>query len=161
VKDFVCAGTGHRPSKLGGYGQEVFKGLVGLALSAIHSRGYTRIISGMALGWDQALAAAAIQLKIPFIAAVPCHNYHVKWPNSSVSQYQSLLKQCSEVVIVTHAPYQPHYLQLRNQWMVDRADEILALFDGEKQGGTWNCIRYAMEKGKPIHNLWSQALPLN
>lgn len=39
--------------------------------------------------------------------------------------------------------------QQRNQWMVDRADAVLAVWDGSP-GGTANCVNYARKVGKPI-----------
>ena len=69
----IVAATGHRPDKLGGYGEEVFEKLVQLAmgfLEAHHSK-ITYGISGMALGWDMAYAEALCIKEIPWTAAVP------------------------------------------------------------------------------------------
>lgn len=40
-------------------------------------------------------------------------------------------------------------MQKRNEWMVDRIDELLAIYNGTP-GGTKNCIDYAKKLGKPI-----------
>lgn len=39
----------------------------------------------------------------------------------------------------------------RNQHMVDNADAVIA-FLNERRGGTWNCVRYALDVGKPVFN---------
>lgn len=54
----IVAGTGHRPNKLGGYGDDVFERLVALARTYLWHMEPWHVISGMALGWDQALAQA-------------------------------------------------------------------------------------------------------
>ena len=41
-------------------------------------------------------------------------------------------------------------MQIRNRWMVDNSDLVLAVFDGKKEGGTWNCVKYAKSKNKEI-----------
>ena len=54
------AGTGHRPNKLGGYDDDIYQRLVTLAMTYLEETRPKRVISGMALGWDQALAEAAV-----------------------------------------------------------------------------------------------------
>lgn len=46
-------------------------------------------------------------------------------------------------------------MQLRNEWMVDRATKMVALHDGS-WGGTFNCLAYARKKGVPVDNLWDR-----
>jgi uncharacterized phage-like protein YoqJ len=40
-------------------------------------------------------------------------------------------------------------MQIRNEWMVDRADQVIAIWDGTS-GGTANCVEYATKMNKPI-----------
>ncbi len=40
-------------------------------------------------------------------------------------------------------------MQVRNEYMVDRADLVLALWNGTP-GGTGNCVRYARTRGVPV-----------
>ena len=39
---------------------------------------------------------------------------------------------------------------IRDCMMVDAADIVLAVWDGNKWGGTWNTIEYALSKGKEV-----------
>lgn len=157
----VVAGTGHRPPKLGGYSEDVFTRLTLLAfdwLVAYKPYKPINVISGMALGWDQALAVGAIALNIPVTAAVPCENYESRWPASSIKTYKQILDQCQEIVYVNKRYTGPHVMQARNEWMVDRCNILLALWDGSS-GGTRNCVKYAEQKGVIIENLWDKYVP--
>ena len=151
----IICGTGHRPDKLGGYGMAAGVKLVNLAVDWLEENKPTKVISGMALGWDYALAAAAFDLDIPFIAAVPFKGQEKMWPKLSQDNYNVLLRAADEVIYVCEEGYAPWKMQVRNQWMVDNCDTVLALWDG-KAGGTGNCIAYAKKVGKPIINLWDR-----
>lgn len=146
--------TGHRPKKVGGYSKEAHQRLINLAKFAIDT--YTNaslVITGMALGWDQAVAQAAIEMEIPFLAAVPFSGQELKWPEASQLRYNELLEQADEVVIVCKGGYAPYKMQIRNQFMINRADLVLALWDGS-EGGTCNAIRYAELQRKRIINTY-------
>jgi uncharacterized phage-like protein YoqJ len=150
----IYAATGHRPDKLDGYGVMPFLRLTQLAEASLRTLAPTKIISGMALGWDQAIASASSHLKIEWIAAIPFKGQELAWPEASQRIYATILKHASQVIYVCEPGYKASKLQKRNEWMVDNADAILALWNGSP-GGTANCIQYAQSKGKPITNVWS------
>lgn len=147
----IIAFTAHRPTKLGGYRlpnktyiyvcQQIEKILKELKPE--------KIISGMALGGDQYVANIAIKLGIPFIAAIPFIGQEKVWTESSKRTYKALLNKASEQVIVSEGEYSAHKLQIRNEWMCDHADKLIAIFDGTP-GGTANCVNYAKSIGKDI-----------
>lgn len=149
----VAAGTGHRPDKLGGYSEAVTARLVDLARAALLHYRPEKVISGMALGWDTALALAALELGIPLIAAIPFEGQEKAWPAVSQARYRDILSRATEIVIVSAGRYSGWKMQVRNEWMVDRCDILLALWDGS-EGGTRNCLRYAERKGTQVSNLW-------
>lgn len=151
----VIAGTGHRPHKLGGYSEQVFNRLVDLAKAVIRETGATKVISGMALGWDQALAQAAVELGVPFVAAVPFKGQERKWPEASQVRYWELLDRAERVVIVSTGGFSREAMETRNEWMVDHADLLVALWDSGPSG-TGNCIAYAQRIGKPVQNHWAR-----
>lgn len=150
----VLAGTGHRPDKLGGYGADISARLVDLARAALTKYQPDEVISGMALGWDTALALAAIDLGIPLTAAVPFEGQERKWRPEQQELFRTILAQATNVVVVSPGGYAVWKMQVRNEWMVDRATGMLALWDGSS-GGTGNCIAYARTREVEIVNLWS------
>jgi uncharacterized phage-like protein YoqJ len=148
----IISGTGHRPQKLGGFSivrNKIFNYVCKTAEEILIKENPTKIITGMALGWDTWLAQIAYKLRIPFIAAVPFVGQESIWPAESKSTYAKLLNLASEVVIVSEGLYSPEKMQRRNEWMVNHSDKVLAVWDGTN-GGTGNCVKYAASIGKEI-----------
>jgi len=148
----ILSATGHRPDKLGGYSREVFGKLVRLAELGIAKNAPTKIISGMALGWDQAIAQASINRGIPFTAAVPFPGQEMRWPDFSRTEYARILKCATEVVFIAQT-YSPFAMQKQNEWMVDNSNHVLALWNGTPSG-TANCLSYARKIGRTYDNFW-------
>lgn len=148
----IVAFCGHRPNKLGGYKlpnptyihvcRQIEKILIELKP--------TKVISGMALGIDQWAANISHRLGIPFIAAVPFVGQEKAWPADSQKIYQKLIKLAADTVIVCEGGYEARKMQTRNEWMVDRCDTLIAIYNGDKTGGTANCINYAKSINKKI-----------
>lgn len=44
----------------------------------------------------------------------------------------------------------PDRYQIRNRYMVDHADRVVAFTDGRKTGGTYNTVRYSLSQGKNV-----------
>jgi uncharacterized phage-like protein YoqJ len=153
----VIAPTGHRPDKLGGYDDRTFERLTMLAEGYLSAKPYIdRVYSGMALGWDQAVCQAAIRLGFKVVAAVPFQGQSDNWPPAAQQRYDRLLSLCAQVIFISEGEYTSNKMKKRNIWMVDSADEVLALYDGSKFGGTYHAVEYAKRQHKPITNLWDQ-----
>jgi uncharacterized phage-like protein YoqJ len=169
--------TGHRPNKLGNdYNlispliiaiKEEIKSIVEIyAVECMEKNEELRLITGMALGIDTLFARIAVELHIPFIAAVPFRGQENRWVQSSIDEYYSLLKLASKIVCTDtgkvfedinvgkflsepRTEFSGHKMQKRNEWMVNNCDRLIAVWDGTG-GGTANCIRYAESIGKEI-----------
>jgi uncharacterized phage-like protein YoqJ len=154
----IVAFTGHRPDKLPdratGYKipnptynrvcQEIDKALKELKPE--------KVISGMALGIDQWAAAIAYKLKIPFIAAIPFEGQEKAWPEESQKTFRLLRRLAAEEVIVSEGGYSLAKMQIRNEWMVNHCDILIAVWDGT-QGGTGNCVQYAESIDRKIFRI--------
>lgn len=150
----IYCGTGHRPDKLGGYSTKVENRLFDLALAVCLKYKPTKIISGMALGWDKALAQASLRLTIPLLCAIPFKGQECRWQEVQQREYREILEQAKEVVIVSEGTYTANKMSIRNDFMLDNCDEVFALYNGTS-GGTANCVRSANSKGKVVHNFWN------
>jgi uncharacterized phage-like protein YoqJ len=153
----IVAGTGHRPMKLGGYGEDVLARLVGLAEKYLKGERPSEVVSGMAIGWDTALALAALSLSVPLVAAVAFEGQESRWPVEGQRRYERVLASAARVVVVTGGGHADWKFQARNEWMVDHCDRLAALWDGSA-GGTANCVSYARRHrpGVAIDNLWDE-----
>lgn len=153
------AATGHRPKRLHLTGYDL-KPLVALAGQWFDREKPDLVISGMALGWDQAVAMAAIDRKIPVHAYIPFVGQADKWPKASCELYSRILAECAETKLLDLGGYSPVKMQRRNEAMVNDCDLLLALWDGGP-GGTANCIQYAEIEGCPVRNLWGRYVEMN
>lgn len=158
----VVAVTGHRPDRLGpgGYKEETLFELAQLASAELQAlKSVDWVHTGMALGWDTAMALACVDLGIEYTAAIPFPGQERMWPASSQGLYRSLLEQAARIEYVsTWEEAQASIgaaMHKRNQWMVDHCDTVLALFGGTP-GGTAGCVDYAKKAGKPVINCWSK-----
>lgn len=150
--------TGHRPHKILVRGQKAYDGpayaaLVDFAEKVLHHLDPRCVITGMALGWDQAIAEAAERASIPFIAYVPFLGQESRWPTSSQKRYADLLAGAKAMRICSSGGYSAAKMQKRNELMVDGADAVAALWDGSA-GGTANCVRYAESQSVRVVKCW-------
>jgi uncharacterized phage-like protein YoqJ len=160
----IIAGTGHRPQKAVIGKLEAFSALQDYTMFKVAKRfllqhGASLVITGGALGWDMAMARAAHILQIPFRVYVPFKGQESKWTASQQAKYRAMLNEAETVKIVSetkkHAP-DLMFFQIRNIAMVDDCELLLALWDGKRGGGTWNCIQYAEKVERKIVNAWEE-----
>lgn len=152
----ILAATGHRPDKLGGYSPGAVNRLRLIAHKYLVKTRPVIVISGMALGWDQSVAQAALLAGVPFVAAIPFVGQERKWPAASQEAYHEVLAQAEKVHIVCAGGYEPWKMQQRNEWMVDKCDRLVAMWNGGP-GGTANCLAYnEATKRVPVDNLWPE-----
>lgn len=151
-----AAVTGHRPNKLGNDYDLTSFAVMKLKEKIRHilvTKKPEVVYIGMALGVDTLCAIVCIEENIPFVAAVPCDNQDRFWPKKSKDLYAYLLSKAAEIVIVSPGPYTRKKMQVRNEWMVNKLDEpgdfLLGVWDNSN-GGTANCIHYAMRVHKEI-----------
>lgn len=155
----VCF-TGHRPQSLPfGFNEQhpdcvaIKESLKGEIIHCIES-GATDFITGMALGVDMWAAEAVIALKskypnIRLIAAIPCPNQAQHWNKESVKRYEGILARCDEQVLVSET-YFTGCMHVRNKYMVDHSDTVIAVYNQSESGGTASTVRYAKKKNKKI-----------
>lgn len=147
-----CCFTGHRPEKLKRTEEEIKKGLEEAILKAIYD-GYITFITGMERGVD--IWAGQIVLKfrqtnpeLRLIAALPYPNCDSRWSASWRKQYANVL-EAADLVKEISPVYSMASFQKRDEWMVDHAARVIAVYD-DVLGGTKNTIEYALESGVEI-----------
>lgn len=145
--------TGHRPEKVGQY-----EGIVRQALRvAYEDLGAYRVIQGMASGVDLWAASEAFHAGVPFLAVRPWAGHAPRKLDKLA--YTMALKHADEVVVVNPAEDYPGpwVYHDRNHWMVDRANVLVAVWDGSEKGGTYECLTYARKMKVPVYRINPQS----
>ena len=160
----ICAFTGNRPDKLPwGYDendarcravkQSIYDEVVRSA-----KEGFTRFISGMAQGGDTYFAEAVLIAKkaydITLECAVPYRAQSLRWSHNARLRYDEILSQ-ADVVTVLSESYTPWCNHVRNRYMVDHSDLVVAYLR-YAGGGTYYTVKYAVERGKEILYLFGR-----
>jgi uncharacterized phage-like protein YoqJ len=169
----VACFTGHRPNKLGtGYSitnnrVKTYSNLMlPTIVKLIEEKSVDTFITGGALGVDQIAYWTIHKLqrqgyRIKNILAIPYKDQPKIWRNTElVRWYYEMIRRADEVVFVDtlpnykipHVPEGVHHnlkLQRRNEYMVDRSDYVIAVWNGSP-GGTENCVKYALRLKKNI-----------
>lgn len=130
--------TGHRPERLKGRENEV-KEWIKQQLDELKP---SLAINGMAQGVDQIFAKIAKDNGVPLLNVYPHRR-------KSFHSYEEMLNENEMVMFFSETYSKKNYI-LRDQYMVDNADIVLAVFDGIPAGGTWQTIEYAKKKNKEI-----------
>lgn len=166
----VCF-TGPRPKDLFGYEDaRPYRAIIRVLdelIPAIVAKGTTRFVSGGAQGFDQ-LAFWAVnhyvqRLGIENVVYVPFKGQESRWsPYGLFGQgdYHKMIEKATEVKMLYDTPPTTglvfQYLYDRNHQMVNDTDFVIALLAGRSlewqmaKGGTSECVRYAMGKGKRV-----------
>ncbi len=136
-----CCVTGHRNLPAGRL-SFVEKELRKEILRAIED-GYTHFISGFADGIDLLLSSIVVEIKqnnphLQLEAAIP----FVGIIKTKDKKFHELFQHCDKVSICFEK-YSKFCFIIRNRYMVDNSDRIIAVYDNRNSGGTFSTINYA------------------
>ena len=105
--------------------------------------GYSHFVSGFAIGVDLIFADIVAELKaehphITLEAAIP----YRKRLETRNKEFHRLIKQC-DTVVVKSEQYAKICFFIRNLYMVENSERVIAVYDGREKGGTEFTIRKA------------------
>lgn len=117
-------------------------------------KGYTNFISGFAIGVDLIFAELVIEEKrnnpdITLEAAIPYANRM----NTYDKKFQELIKKVDKITICNQE-YNDECFFIRNRYMVDNSDIVIAAWNVNKRGGTYYTMNYARKKQKELHIIY-------
>lgn len=154
-----CAFTGHRPQKLPfGFNEAdasciALKSLLHARIEDLIGQGYAHFLSGGAMATDTWAAEAVLDLqkKYPWIVlemVSPFDGQTDHWNAEYKARHDRLFEEADIVTIISHE-YTKSCMFRRNRYLVENADLLLAVYDGQP-GGTAMTIQYATELGLEI-----------
>ena len=155
-----CAFTGHRPHKFPWRYNEVDERCVALKAALMEQTTrltrakITDFYSGGADGVDCWAAMIVLELRkknpaLRLHCILPHEGQAGKWSDSAQERYQFILKKADSIEYVGHAYYDGCMID-RNHRLVEAAGSLLAVYNGERRGGTAATIRYARKLGRRI-----------
>ena len=161
MKTKKCAFTGHRPKGLG-YPEsdercDALKRLLRLLVRRlIQEQSVTHFISGMAQGVDQYAAEIVLERKkrnneLHLICALPHPNFESRRSMTEKMRFNKIIKNADLVKEINDHYFTGCY-QVRNEWMVDKSNLVIAVFNGQKSG-TKNTVDYAKRKDIRVVNV--------
>lgn len=152
--------TGHRPQRLGlpeDIGDKrwdkietwIIKQLFKLYKTATNNGedliGYCGMASGCDIEFGYIISITSyVATGMKLACVLPCKDY-----NSS-SQYYNQLKAEADEWIELADEFYKGCDNVRDQYMVDHCDVLIAVWDGIKSGGVWSTIRKAQKADKQI-----------
>ena len=155
-----CAFTGHRPRKFPWKYDEAdsrcvaLKAVLAEQIAALVDAGFTQFLSGMAEATDTWSALSVLDLRendpaIKLHCILPCKEQADKWAASSRDLYRSILDRADSIVYVSRTYHETCMLD-RNRFLIEHAAALLAVYNGERRGGTAATMRYAQKMGREI-----------
>ena len=99
--------------------------------------------NGMAQGVDQICAMSAVKNDVPLIICYP----HKRTSFHPLEEF--LMDNATEIKFISEKYNKQNYY-IRDKYMVDHCDILLAVWDGKQVGGTWLTVKYAQSIGKEI-----------
>jgi ribonuclease HI len=135
---------GHRPTDLGGYGDnpvaagvrarltEILRGL-----AAVHPD--LVVLTGLGLGAEQIAAESAAAAGVPYVAVLAFPGQDTVWPPASRAAYQKLLDGATSTVVLSDQqpatkPAAGKAIGRRTDWMVGHANGALVVWNGREPG---------------------------
>jgi len=131
---------GHRPTELGGYGENPVADAVRaqmvkiLAAKAVMHDDLV-VVSGLRLGAEMLGAEAAAEAEVPLVAVLPYPRPESVWPEESRARFRALRDGAREVITLekkepTSKQKAGAALARRDAWQARNAAEALLVWDG-------------------------------
>ena len=148
----VCCFTGHRPEKCKDSEMNIRSKLAEEIKIAVDD-GFDTFITGMALGVDTWAAEEVLKLhreknNIQLVCAVPFKGVERNRTLEQQESFNAILSKANYVEYICQK-YTRWCFYARNEWMVDRAKRVIAVFNG-MHGGTEHTINYAKKNEREI-----------
>ncbi len=155
----MCSFTGYRPGKLPFLNNRQDERYVFLynalreEIIRLAKKGVVNFQTGMARGIDLMCGEIVLELQqtmnVRLFCAIPCRNQCYGWRAAEVAVYKRILAGAAGVVYVSPNDYADGCMQKRNRYLVDTAQYVIAVYDGQR-GGTMSTVNYAKRKQRTV-----------
>lgn len=121
-----------------------------------YGAGRRYFINGGAIGSDQDFLHECLGARdiagydLSVVTALPFEGYEKTWPLPAQHRARAMYLRSDFLYHVCEPGYTAWKLFARNQWMLDRSEVVIALWEGREEGGTWNVVKAAREAKKTL-----------
>lgn len=166
--------VGHKGKRLGMDGWNIYSAS-NLALQDILLTSFKKVAEinklhpiniylGGDLGTDQIAFFAAKRFRelnptlVKIILCIPYIGFDSKWSVANKNELSKEIHECDKLIVVDTDIVEEKYMSnnlfikcnKRSEFMIDKSNLLLAVFDNIKTGDTYNCIQYAKKQYKQI-----------
>ena len=147
--------TGHRPEQLIGMDEKELDEAIFREIAGCIEEGYDTFYCGAARGADimcgECVAAMreGSDLAVKLICVIPFRDQAAGWGDWWRMRYWQLRRDADQNILLSEA-FSKGCFHARNRYMVDHADRIIAIYNGNGRGGTAYTVEYAKRKGREI-----------
>ena len=156
--------TGHRPDDflVSHYSIDTIRRIAD-DIVCVLKRQYDDVVFnlGGALGADQIVGDVCLEHNVPYHVFLPFSASEMTkyWKQEDKDNLQKQLESASGISVCD--PYfNNSAYQKRNIQMVDNSAFVVAFWVGKKQGGTFNCMNYALKQSKFVFNALNELRPV-
>ncbi len=136
---------------------EVYKRTYALIEEA-YNEGKRQFLSGMAQGFDMIAAEAVLKLRdeyddVELIAIIPFEGQADNFSYEDQSRYDRILDEADQIIITSPTYSGPKVYYIRNNYLADNANYIIAYSSGSGRGTAYTLQR-AIDRGAKFHNIF-------
>ncbi|MBQ8658156.1 MAG: DUF1273 family protein [Clostridia bacterium] len=142
----ACAFTGHRE-----IGEDLTRDSVKTAIENLIKKGVKTFYNGAAKGFDLLSAECVLELKntypdLKLVLCIPYYGQEKAYLEEDKERYKTLTENCDEKILLSERYYKG-CLQMRNRYMCDRSDALIAYLK-KNTGGTAYTVKYFQKNRK-------------
>lgn len=137
--------TGHRYIADNSLNRKAVNHLIDLAVES----GIEKFLVGMSRGADFLFAEVLSKRELSWIAVIPCTDQTLFWNESDRTLHKSLIDKADNMIVL-HNKYKQGVMHYRNEYMVEKSEMLLAIYDGSVRGGTYHTVGLALKKHKKV-----------
>ena len=143
-----CAFTGHRELE-----EDFNENNLKKSVEELIQKGVKIFYNGGALGFDLTSAEIVLKLKkkydVKLVICVPFYGQERRYSLQDKERYQKILKNADEVIILSDEYYKGCLLR-RNDYMIERADCLIAYLKKDFGGTAYTVKKFRAKKGEDI-----------
>ena len=150
----TCSFTGHRQIRT--EDKESLESLLMRGVKYAYGQGCRRFLTGGAIGFDTMAALAVLALRdsypdVRLVLVLPCKDQDRYFSPEQKKAYKTVKKRADEI-IYTSEVYTEGCMLVRNRYLAEQADIMLAYLYRERSGAS-QTVRLARENGAVVYNL--------